>query len=286
MPPTPGTLPFTLQADGPVELHVHAGGGTVTVRAEDTPTVSVDVFPADRSARSVEAAAGTTVRHRSGTVEVHVPRGTGFLARDGVVEVTVVVPSGSTVEVSSRSADVRTSGELGRLAVASGSGDVSVDRVSGRARATTGSGDVGLGQVGAAQVRSGSGTVRVRQVDGALEVGTGSGDVRCGPVGGDVLVQTGSGDVELARTSADVTVTTGSGDVVLAGAVAGQVAVKTASGDVSVTVAGGAPVLLDCSTVSGRLSSDLQAADEPGQGEDRLLLRARTVSGDLVVRRG
>lgn len=284
-PPMDAAHPHSWPVAGPVELDVRSGGGTVTVHAADTATVDIAVTPADGSARSAEAAEATVVRRVDDVFVVHVPRGVGFLGRDGAVDVTVTAPTGSAADVSIRSGDVRTSGELGRLSVSSGSGDVSVDRVRGRARATTGSGDIGMGEVGSAQVRSGSGTVRVRAVDGPLEVGTGSGDVHAGPVGGDVVVQTGSGDVELRRTAAEVTVTTASGDVVLAAA-SGQVAVKTASGDVSVTVPDGTAVLLDCSSVSGRLSSDLRPAGEPGPEESRLFLRARTVSGDLVVRRG
>ncbi|MFC3688951.1 DUF4097 family beta strand repeat-containing protein [Aquipuribacter hungaricus] len=280
-----GSSPASYPVDGPVRLDLRSGSGRVTVHALDTAEVTVDVRPSDSSARSAEAAGATVVRRVQDVVVVQVPRSVGFLGRDGAVDVTVTAPRGSSAEVSSRSGDVLLTGELDEATVACGSGDVSVDRVRGRARVTTGSGDVTLGEVGAAQVRSGSGTVRVRAVVGPLEVGTGSGDVLAGPVGGEVVVQTGSGDVQLARTGADVTVTTGSGDVVLA-AVAGRVAVKTASGDVGVTVADGTAVLLDCSSVSGRLRSDLEASGEPGPDEARLLLRARTVSGDLLVQRG
>lgn len=281
-----GDGPTAYPVDSPVRLDLRSGSGRVTVHAVDTAEVTVDVRPSDSSARSAEAAGATVVRRVQDVVVVQVPRAVGFLGRDGAVDVTVTAPRGSSAEVSSRSGDVLLTGELDEATVASGSGDVSVDRVRGRLRATTGSGDVTLGEVGAAQVRSGSGSVRVRSVTGPLEVGTGSGDVLAGPVGGEVVVQSGSGDVQLARTIADVTVTTASGDVVIASAVAGRVAVKTASGDVSVTVADGTAVLLDCSSVSGRLRSDLEASAEPGPEEARLLLRARTVSGDLSVQRG
>lgn len=277
---TTGAGTHSRAVDGPVVLDVEAGSGDVTVRAVETGTCTVEVSGAG------SAADRTTVQWHSGGVTVRVPRSGGFLGRDTTVHVTVTVPPGSRAELSTRSGAVRTSGTLAEVRASSGSGDVLLEQVSGFARVTTGSGRIELGDVGQAQLRSGSGDVRLARVDGALEVGTGSGDVHAGDVGGTVQVHTGSGDVRLRSTAADVTVSTASGDVTLARAVRGEVQLKTASGDVAVTVPAGTDVLLDCTSVSGRLRSDLQPTAGPQGDAEQLHLRARTVSGDVDVRRG
>lgn len=270
---------------GPVELRVDAGAGSVTVHATDTDACTVQVAPGDGSPRSREAAARTTVDVQGDRVLVDTPRGSGFLGRDGAVDIVVTLPTGSRLDLRSRTADVRATGVVAEAALSSGSGDARADEVTGAFRASTGSGDVALGRGGSAQVRAGSGTVRLGVVVGRLEVGTGSGDVVADEVGAEVLVASGSGDVRLGGTRGDVTVTTASGDVRLGGASCGAVAVKTASGDVDVAVPAGTAVLLDCSAVSGRLRSELAAAGEPGPDEPRLHLRVRTVSGDVAVHR-
>jgi len=63
----------------------------------------------------------------------------------------------------------------------------------------------------------------------------------------------------------------------------GRVTVKGASSDVSIGVQGGVPVWTDVTTVSGTIRSDLQGAGQPEEGQDHIELRAKTVSGDIVL---
>jgi hypothetical protein len=277
----PGT--HSRAVGGPVDLHVEAGSGSVTVHAVQTGTCTVEV---GTDGRSRSGADGTTVRWHGDTVEVRVPRSVGFLGRDAAVDLTITVPTGSSAELATRSGAIRTSGALSHVRTATGSGDVSVEHVTGFVRSTSGSGRIDLGTVGEVQLRSGSGDVRIGRCAGRIEAGTGSGDVHVGEAGSDVQVSSGSGDVTVRSSSGDLTVSTASGDVELGGAASGHVTVKTASGDVSVTVPAGTDVLLDCSSVSGRLRSDLEATSGPQEGSSVLQLRARTVSGDVDVRRG
>ena len=50
-----------------------------------------------------------------------------------------------------------------------------------------------------------------------------------------------------------------------------------------VGVPAGLPVWTDVSTVTGSVSSDLEGAGQPADGEPFLALRARTVSGDIYL---
>jgi DUF4097 and DUF4098 domain-containing protein YvlB len=285
----PITGPQVFAVDGPARVHVETGGGDIRVDAVPGAT-TVTVHLLHRPSEE-ELAARTQVRHVGSTVEVLVPRGpvgglVGLLSRTGSVGVRLEVPAGSTADLSTRSGDITVTGTLGGLESASGSGDVAVRDVSGDVTMTTGSGDMTLGDVGGrARLRSGSGDLRVGRVGGAFEAVTGSGDVDTGEVAGPVQARSGSGDVTLGGTAADVVVGTASGEVRLGGAGSGEVEVKTASGDVVVAVPQGTAAYLDCSSVSGRLRSDLAATDAPTGDVRRLSVRVRTVSGDVTVRR-
>ena len=58
---------------------------------------------------------------------------------------------------------------------------------------------------------------------------------------------------------------------------------KGASGDVRVGIPSGLPVWTDLSTVSGSIRSSLEGAGQPAEGQDHVELRAKTVSGDIVL---
>ena len=50
-----------------------------------------------------------------------------------------------------------------------------------------------------------------------------------------------------------------------------------------VGVPAGVPVWTDITTVSGSIRSSLEGAGQPAEGEDHVELRAKTVSGDIVL---
>ena len=76
---------------------------------------------------------------------------------------------------------------------------------------------------------------------------------------------------------------TGSGDFLIDLARRGRLTAKGASGDVVVGIPAGMPVWTDLSTVSGSIRSSLEGAGQPAEGEDHVELRAKTVSGDIVL---
>jgi hypothetical protein len=58
---------------------------------------------------------------------------------------------------------------------------------------------------------------------------------------------------------------------------------KGASGDVHIGVPAGVPVWTDISTVSGEIRSTLRGAGQPQDGADHVEVRAKVVSGDIVL---
>jgi DUF4097 and DUF4098 domain-containing protein YvlB len=261
----------------PVDLFVEIGKGSVEVTATETTESRVDI--AGRDAEQV------TVEQSGKRISVVAPRQrSGFFGGDSKLDVTVTVPLHSELAVRTGSADITVSGTVGTSQLKSGSGDVRTDDLSGPALVETGSGDVDI-QVANAELRvkSGSGRVRVGHAESAVAASTGSGDVEIGTSNGPAAVKTGSGDLKVVDANTDVSLVTGSGDLMVGTAHRGRFTMKGASGDVHIGIPAGLPVWTDISTLSGSIRSDLESAGEPAEGADHVELRAKTVSGDIVL---
>lgn len=261
----------------PVGLLVEIGKGSVTVQAADTTESRVEVTGRDADEVRVDQAGDQ--------ISVVAPKmRTGFLSGDSRLDVTVTIPTDSDVVLRTGSADITVEGTVASGQVRSGSGDVRVDVFTGPALVETGSGDIRVEEARAElRIKSGSGTVELGHAASAVAVSTGSGDVAIGTSGGPTVVKTGSGDLTVADAHADVAMTTGSGDLVIRSAHRGRVSVKGASGDVRLGIPAGIPVWTDISTVSGEIHSNLNGAGQPEEGADHVEVRAKTVSGDVVL---
>ena len=261
----------------PIELYIENGKGTVEVRAVDTTETRVELSGPDAEA--------TEVRLDGRRLDVVAPqhRG-GFLSGERRLDIVVHLPQGSDLLTKLGSADLAVSGRIGRTQVRSGSGDVRLDIVDGACLVETGSGDVAIEQATQAlRVKSGSGDIVIRATAAEVSVSTGSGDVRIDDVTGPTAVKTGSGDLRIGRARSDVGLTTGSGDLEIGVITAGRVQAKGASGGVRIGVPPGVPVWTDVTTISGRIHSTLDGAGQPEPGADYVEVRAKTVSGDVVL---
>lgn len=249
----------TFETPGPVELFVELGKGVVHVRATDTSTTEVRIHGRDADQVRVD-------QHGRRVTVVAPRQRANFLVGDTSLRFDIEVPTDSALVARTGSADVQTEGRLGATQVRSGSGDVRLADIDGPSVVETGSGDVRL-DVGR----------------GDLRVKSGSGLVTLGETSGSVTVSTGSGDVRIASTEGPTVAKTGSGDLSIGAARRGQVTLKGASGDVHVGIPAGVPVWTDITTVSGEIRSSLQGSGEPEDGQAYVELRARTVSGDVVL---
>ncbi len=261
----------------PVSLYVETGKGAVHVLATDTTESLVEISGRD--------AAGVSVTQDGDEISVVAPRiRTGFLSGDGALQVTVTVPLASSLHLKTGSADITVAGSVSTTKVKSGSGNLSLADLTGPAVLDTGSGDIAVEVANAElRIKSGSGDIRVGHAESSVAVSTGSGDVELGTTNGPTAVKTGSGDLTVVDSRADVALTTGSGDLVIGTANRGRLTFKGASGNIRVGIPAGVPVWTDVSTVSGEIRSNLVGAGEPKDGQDHVELRAKTVSGDVVL---
>ncbi len=260
-----------------IDLYVENGKGLVEIRATDTTETRVELDGPD--------AEDTEVRLEGTALTVIAPRHRGgFLGGERRLDIVVTMPQDSDLVTKLGSADLRTTGRIGNAQVRSGSGDVALDAIGGACLVETGSGDVLVDHaMGPLRVKSGSGDVTLRTTGAEVAVSTGSGDVAIRDAEGPTAVKTGSGDLKIGRTRSDVGLTTGSGDLEIETVSAGRVQVKGASGVVRVGVPAGVPVWTDVSTVSGEIRSSLVGAGQPEPGADHVEVRAKTVSGDIVL---
>ena len=201
-------------------------------------------------------------------------------------EIQVRIATSAVLEarVKTGSGDITSEVPLGPARLSTGSGDVQLTRVEGELGVNTGSGDVKVEQVdGAVKASTGSGSIDIDEAGDALGLSTGSGDVTVGEANGPTSVKVGSGDITIERIRDHSVATSGSGDVKVEIADGPSVQAETARGDVQIGVPDGLPTYLDLKTVTGRIRCDLEPGQKPAEGERALMLRARTVSGDITV---
>jgi DUF4097 and DUF4098 domain-containing protein YvlB len=265
----------TYTTPDPVSLFVDLRAGDLVIRAGDTTETVVEVSGKDTDA--------VTVDQHGDEIKVLVQQG-GFFGSSPHFSVHVSLPTASRLSAKLGSADVRAEGRLGQTTVRTGSGDIRIDELGADGYLETGSGDVQVDVVtGSLQVKCGSGDVILDRLSGVTEVSTGSGDVLVASARQALTAKSGSGDLRIREADEDVALSTASGDLVVDLIRRGQLTAKNVSGDIKVGIPAGVPVWTDITSVTGNVRSNLEGAGEPGQGQDFIELRAKTVSGDVYL---
>ena len=91
---------YTFDTPQPVDLRIRVPSGTVTVTATETGTSTVEVTPIDDAARDL--AENTVVQLDGNRLKVEMPeRLVGFSLRRRRVDVTITVPTGSSLSTRS-----------------------------------------------------------------------------------------------------------------------------------------------------------------------------------------
>jgi hypothetical protein len=252
----------------PITAVVEIAAGSIRLVASDRDDTVAEVRPRDESRpNDVKAAEQARIKFSNGTLTVTSNRGFSF-PRRGAVIVDIALPEGSGLDVSVASAHVRADGRYTDCKLASASGDFSVESVAGSIKAETA-----------------SGAVTADAVKGAAVIDTASGSATIGELDGDVKFRAASGPLTVRRLHGNVNAQTASGDVTVTTAVNGGVSVQTASGELVFGIAEGTAAQLDLRTRSGEVRNSLASSDGPANGDETLVVHARTGSGDIVVQR-
>jgi hypothetical protein len=258
----------TFPLDGPINLLVRIGHGSVTVETEDDLTEAQVVINAGK--HDAELLAQTAVTMSGHTLTVAAPRQGGIFdlpvfgrrANRGL-EVRVLVPTGTAVKISTFTAPIWITAAVGGADLAFATGEAAVRHVEGDLR-----------------LRFGNGTAKAVEVTGSVQVRSGSGSANFGTIGGGLTAGCGSGDLEVHVVHGPVRSRCGSGAAVLH-EVHGDVDVASGSGGLEIGLPSGLTAKLDLHTGSGRVRSELPIEDQPKVAEGSIILRARTGSGDV-----
>jgi Toastrack DUF4097 len=266
----------TFETPGPLRVDIELAAGTISLETHSEPRAEILLEGLDEESRKLVDEARVELRELHGTQEllVHVPERKswgGLLSLGGRrgFDLRVHCPEGTDVRVRSKSADIRGRGVFGSVDVSTASGDIAFAALSGDASLKTVSGDVELDAV-----------------SGEAQVQSTSGDVKVGRAGAPLTIGSISGDVQVRDAAADVSSNTVSGDQRLEAVREGAMRLQSVSGDVTVGIRRGSRVYLDCNTMSGETSSELEVSGEPVADDGPLVeLRAKTVSGDIRILR-
>jgi hypothetical protein len=278
----------TFQTPEPITATVDVVLGDVHITAGERVDTVVAVRPTDASDREdVKAAELTRVEHADGQLLVKAPKLRSWLSRHGggSVAVTIELPAGSHLRGSGQLADFRCDGRLSECRIKTGVGQIQLDRVD-TLSVKAGIGDVAVDRVsGHADVTTGSGDVRVRELDDTGVIKNSNGDTWVGSAAGDLRVSAANGSIAVDIAQASVVAKSSNGDVRLGEAVRGTVVLETRLGDLEVGVREGTAAWLDVRANAGRVDNTLEAAEAPGPSDDTVEVRARTTAGNVVIRR-
>jgi hypothetical protein len=264
----------TFEVHGAVELDVRLASGDIEVDPSAEGRVEIELIAHDEeSQRLVDNARIELSPHgHRPTILVDVPQKKGFsisiFGRSGI-ECRIRCPHDSGLSVRTKSADISTRGTIGGLNVQTASGDLDVNRVSG-----------------GVNVKSASSDFSAREVGGGVNIQTASGDIDLSIARGPINVTSVSGDISIGEAYDNVNANSVSGDQDHGAVMQGVVAAHSVSGDVTIAVRRGSKAFLDCTTVSGDTTSELELTSDAPAGNGPLVeIRAKTVSGDIRITR-
>lgn len=160
--------------------------GRVQLIAADRADTTVEVLPASTGKnRDVQLAEQTSVTYADGVLRIAVPEPKNRLVgHSGSVEVTVQLPTGSRVEATSASTELRGVGTLGDVVFEGAYRQIKID------------------EAGSVRLSAVDGDVEVGRLNGPAEISTMRGDIRIGEaVRGTVVLSTRSGNITVAAAA-------------------------------------------------------------------------------------
>lgn len=277
----------TFDTPGPIFAAIDIGAGHLRLRASDRTDTVIEVRPTrEAEVADVGAAEQTRVEYGNGRLLVNAPKSKlrSLFSRNASLDVTVDLPTDSRVDAKVW-ADVLSEGRLGDSTFDTAAGDVRLDQ-TGRLKLRTAAGNVSVARsVGHADVTSAAGKIWIGEIDGTAVAKTASGDVTVGEVTGDLRLKTAYGEITVDRALATIAAKTAYGSVRIGEVVRGSVVLETGWGDMEIGIADGTAAWLDVTSASGSVRSYLEAADGPEPARETVEVRARTGSGDIVIRR-
>jgi DUF4097 and DUF4098 domain-containing protein YvlB len=294
-----GNFDRTLQVNGPVNLQIETGSGSINVRTGSSSEVRVTghirsgdwMGSAEDRVKKLES--NPPIQQSGNDIRIgHIDD--PDLRRNISISYDVVVPAGTELRSTTGSGNQEISGISGSLEASTGSGSLKISRIGSSVHAHSGSGNIDVdGAGGSVWVRAGSGTIHAIGVAGSFDGETGSGHLTLEQTSpGSVRAETGSGGLDLHNVHGSLQAQAGSGNIKAEGEATGGWMVHTGSGSVQLHLPQNASFDLEAHTGSGsiNLSHPVTVQGSIGKKEVRgkvggggVPVEVQTGSGDIEI---
>lgn len=275
----------TFDTPEPISVTAHVGAGSIRFAAGDRPDTVVEVRPREaKRDKDVRAAEQTEVTYTGGTLTVRT-RERFLIGPSGTVDVTVELPTGSSIDVTGSWTQVLGEGRLGEVKVKTSSNDVRLD-TTGPLQLTASHGTVTIDRVeGAAEITTSSGSLRIGTIDGPADMKNSHGTTTVGAALGELRVRGAHGNVDVARAERSVMATVAHGNLRVAEVARGAVRLETSYGAIEVGIREGTAAWLDVSSERGQVRNALAGSEPPQKAQDTVEVHARTRWGNIEIHR-
>ncbi|GAA2936636.1 DUF4097 family beta strand repeat-containing protein [Streptomyces thioluteus] len=275
----------SFDAPAPISATTHVEAGSLRFIAGDRPDTVVEVRPRNpQKDLDVRTADQTEVMYANGVLTVRTPKSNLF-GRTGIVDVTVELPTGSSVDMTGAWTQILGEGRLGEVRAKTSSGDARFD-TTGPLNLTASHGSITVDRVeGSAEITTSTGSLRVGFVDGSAVLKNSHGTTTVGVVTGELRVRNANGDIDVRRAEDSVTATTAHGTLRVDEVARGTVELETSYGAIDIGIREGSAAWLDVSAGSGQVRNTLTASEAPEKSEDAVRIHARTRYGNIDIRR-
>ena len=273
----------------PIAITVDVFLGDIKIIASDRTDTVVEVRPSDAAKKDdVRAAQETEVDFAAGHLTVQGPKWWSkmhtLFGGNPSIDVTMEVPAGSRLHGTASVGRFMVTGELGQCELKTSAGDMQLEKAGPLELRTTG-GNITVDQVvSRASITTGTGIVRIREIDGDTVVKNSNGDTTIREVAGDLQVNAANGNITVERPRGSVTAKTANGNIRIGDASRGTVRLETSAGELEVGIHPGTPAYLDVNTKSGTVQNLMEAADQPAQSEETVHVYARNSFGNIIIR--
>ncbi|WJY37086.1 DUF4097 family beta strand repeat-containing protein [Streptomyces sp. P9-2B-2] len=279
----------TFATPDPITVVLDVTSGQARIVASDRANTTVQINPGNKARTShARAAEQFHVDYSDGRLVVKAPESSGLksiIGTEGSVDVTIELPTGSSLQATTADAEIRAEGLLGECHVQTATGHVQLDR-TGTLHAETADGLLTVEHVtGHAAVNVASGNVRIREIDGTAAIDSANGDIWVGEATQDLDVSTADGNITVDRAGANITAHTSNGSIRLGEVTRGQAELLTATGQLEVGIREGSVGWIDVRSKTGTVRNSLASQDDPGKFDEKVKVHGRTRSGDIIISR-
>ncbi|MFC0435394.1 DUF4097 family beta strand repeat-containing protein [Kutzneria buriramensis] len=269
----------TFETPQPITARLSTAGARVRVTASERPDTVVTVEPVNRANQShVKVAEKTKVNFADGKLSVETVKAGD---KSGSVAITVGLPAGSRLVLSSAFSETRADGVFGNCQVEVASGQIQLDRVAAL-RGTLAAGRVSIGHVaGSVEIDGVSAGVRIDEVEGPVRYHGTSGGVWIGRARSDVDLKAASGgsfDIDVAEGS--VTAEAATCPIRIGRITHGHADLRNAAGGIQVGIAEGTAADVDANSTKGPVRNSVPAQDN---ADTTVKVYARARLDDIVI---